>query len=98
MQTVSWKMRTRFLKTFLLEHVCQILKCKDTSLRKWSSKNEVSHVNIYKTYTAKTPLTFLEECLCATWFKDVIIIEDCENMIFIVSSIRKVMLTKKVWR
>ena len=34
-----------------------------------------------------TPSTFLEECLCVTWLKDVIIIEDCDNIIFIVTSI-----------
>ena len=88
-------MRPRFFRKFLKEHLCQILKCKDTSFRNWSSQNEVIHVHFYKTYTAKAPLPFLEECLCATWLKHVTVIDDCDNVIFIATSIHKVMLTKK---
>ena len=38
---------------------------------------------------------FLEKCLCTMWLKHVMVIEDCDNMTFIATSIHKVMLTKK---
>ena len=64
-------------------------------LQKLELLKEVTHVNFYKTYTAKTPLTFLEECLCSMWLKHKIVTEDCYNVIFIATCIGKVALTKK---
>ena len=86
MQTISWKIHKHFFKNISLEQVHQILKRKDKS-----SKNEVAHVNFYEIYTADTPLTFFQKNVCAQ--RD-IIIEDCD-VIFIATSIVKMMLTKR---
>ena len=83
MQAISWKIRARFFTAFLC--------CVPNFKVQGNFLNE----NFYETYTANTPLTFLEESLFATRLKDVVIIEDCD-VIFIATSILKVMLAK-IW-
>ena len=78
----NFKKCARVLSEHFFKSMCpnQILKCKSTSFKRCSSWNEVTHVNYYKTYTAKTSLTFLEECLSATLLKHVTIIEECATL------------------
>ena len=60
------------------------------------SRIKETHINCYNIYTAKTPSIFLEECLCETRLKHVLIIEDSDNVILIVTSIRKLLQTTKI--
>ena len=53
-----------------------------------------SYVNSYEAFTTKTTLIFSRRMIVSTWLKHVLVIEDCDNVIFIATSISKLMLMK----